>query len=122
MHLSIMLPFRTKEKKGHLQGHSPLVMMFVTNHAKLRSKCQQFQYPSSSQKIHNLTQVYRRFKGLISSLRKGNMTGLLARLDTATAEYYEYLLHSYSEGKNDIFYTEGTEFQFSTPTQNMPGY
>lgn len=28
------------------------------------------------------------------------MTGLIARLDTATAGYYEYLLHSYPEGKN----------------------
>lgn len=99
------------KKKGtdcHLQGHSPLVMMFVTNPAKLRSICQQFQYPSSSHKTHNLTHVHWRFKGLMSSLGKGNMTGLLARLDTATAGYYEYLLHSYPEGKNDIFYTEGT--------------
>lgn len=27
------------------------------------------------------------------------MTGLLSRLDTATAGYYEYFLHSYREGK-----------------------
>lgn len=110
MHLSIMFSFRTKEKKGtdcHLQGHSPLVMMFVTNHAKLRWKCQQFQYPSTTKPM-NLTQVHQRFKGLMTSLRKGNLTGLLARLDTATAGHYEYLLHSYPPGKNDIFYTEGT--------------
>lgn len=76
MHLSIMFPFRSKEKKGtdfHLQGHSPLVMMFVTDHANLRSKCQQFQYPSSSYKTHSLTQVHHRFKGLQSSLTKGNI-------------------------------------------------
>lgn len=75
-HLSIIFPFRTKEKKGidfHLQGHSPLVMMFVTDHANLRSKRQQFQYPSSSYKTHSLTQVHQRFKGSKSSLTKGNV-------------------------------------------------
>lgn len=48
--------FQDKEKKKgtdfHLQGHPPLVMMFVTNHAKLRSKGQKCQYPSSSYKTH----------------------------------------------------------------------
>lgn len=72
--LSIMLRFRTKEKKGTdfpLEGHSPLVM-FVTNHVKLKWKCQQSQYPSSSHKTQNLTQIHSRFKGSMSSLRKGN--------------------------------------------------
>lgn len=100
--LSIMLPFpfRTKEKKGtdfHLQGHSPLMMMFVTNHAKLRSKCQKCQYPSSSYKTHNLTQVHWRFKGLMSSLRKGNIWQ--GCLEGCTLQHYEYPLQSYPEGE-----------------------
>lgn len=47
------------------------------------------------------------------------MTGLIARLEIATAEYCANLLHSYPEGKNDIFYTEGIEFQFSTLTISL---
>lgn len=79
MHLSVMFPFRTKEKKGtdsHLQGHSPLVMMFVTNHAKLRSKCQQFQCPSTTKPITSLKST-RGSKGWWLPLGKETWQGCL---------------------------------------------
>lgn len=43
----------------------------------------------------------------------------IARLDTETAAYCEYLLHGYPEGKINTFCIKVMQFQFSVLTHNM---
>lgn len=53
---------------------------------------------------------------------KGNAEELIPRLDTETDGYYEYLLHSYPEGRTDTFYMEITQFQFSILKDTLAVY